>query len=53
MRKKSHIELQKCIDDLTESQKNIDFNDLDKRNEVIRKELDGDVSNNIIDQIKN
>ena len=52
MRKKSNIVVQKYIDDLAETQKNIDLNDLDEENEAAREEIDRDIYNNITDKIE-
>ena len=51
MRKKSNIVVQKYIDDLAETQKSIDLNDLDEESEEAREEVDGDVYNNTADKI--
>ena len=51
MRKKSNIVVQKDTDDLVESKKNVDLNDLDEESEEAREELDGDVYNNSANQI--
>ena len=52
MRKKSNIVVQKYIDDLAETQKNIDLNNLDEENEAAREEIDRDIYNNITDKIE-
>ena len=52
MRKKSHIVVQKYIDDLAETQKSIDLNDLDEENEEVREEVDGDIYNSFADKIE-
>ena len=52
MRKKSHIVVQKYIDDLAETQKSIDLNDLDEGNEEVREEVDGDIYNSFADKIE-
>jgi hypothetical protein len=46
MKKKSNSVVQKYTDDLAESEKSIDLNDLDEEGEEAREELDGDVYNN-------
>jgi hypothetical protein len=50
MRKKSNIVVQKYIDDLAETQKNIDLNDLDEESEEAREEVDGNAYNNTADK---
>ena len=52
MRKKSNIVLQKYIDDLAKTQKNIYLNDLDKENEEVREDVDGDIYNSFADKIE-
>ena len=51
MRKKSNRVVQKFTEDVAESKKNIDLNDLDEEGEEAREEVDGDVYNNIAKQI--
>jgi hypothetical protein len=41
MRKKCNIVVQKHIDDLAETQKNTNLNDLDEESETAREEVDG------------
>ena len=52
MRKKSNIVVQKYIDDLAETQKSIELNDLDEENEEARKEVYREICNNIADMIE-
>ena len=44
--------MQKYIDDFVETQNNIDLNDLDEEGKEARVEIDRDVYNNIVNQIK-
>ena len=52
MKKKSQIIVQKYMENLAKTQKNINLNDLDEDIEEAREELDGDQSNNIADLIE-
>jgi hypothetical protein len=52
MRRKSNIVVQKYIDDLAETQKNIDLNDLDEESEEAREEVDRDAYDNTADKIE-
>jgi hypothetical protein len=51
MRKKSNKVVQKFTEDLAESEKSIDLNDLDEEGEEAREEVDGDVYNNTAKRI--
>jgi hypothetical protein len=51
MRKKSNRVVQKFTEDVAESEKSIDLNDLDEEDEEAREEVDGDVYNNTAKQI--
>ena len=44
--------MQKYIDDLAETQKSIEFNDLDEENEEARKEVYREICTNIADKIE-
>jgi hypothetical protein len=53
MRKKTNIVVQKHIDDLAETQKSTDLNDLDEDlDEPAREELDADIYNNTAENIE-
>ena len=52
MRKKSNIVVQKYIDDLVGTEKSIHLKDLDKQNEELREEVDGDIKKNFVDKIE-
>ena len=49
---KSNIVVQKYIDDLAESQNNINLNNLDEKNEEVKKEVDGDIYNSFANKIE-
>ena len=51
MRKKSNAVVQNYIDDLAETSKSIDLNDLDEESGEAREEVDGDVYINTMDKI--
>ena len=52
MRKKSNVVVHKYIDDLAESQNNINFNDLNKESEETKMKVDGDAYNTTADKIE-